>query len=135
MEQARQLLENGGAVLFAFDPQTSPAGYSTNVNLIKTPLPSGFDADLLDAQLRDQLESAVGVGDLTFEDVELPAGDAVRASYTLSLNAPTGGTISLAGVQYYVAGSTGTWVLTLTNDTSTDVSSTYSTIAESLVIE
>ncbi len=133
LEQAGPLFEQGG-LLIAIDTVPSDAGFSTNLNLVRTALPSEFDAAILEQQLGPTLEAG-GIDDPVFSDVELANGPAVEAVYTTTVNIPTGGSVALDGRQFYLGFDGNLWVLSLTTDRLAEFEADFDTIADSFLVE
>jgi hypothetical protein len=129
--QAEQLITQGG-VLFALDPELVD-GFSTNVNILKTPGESDVSSDALANALQDQYES-IGATSLTSEVTELPTGAALRVDYVVPLNFPDGSTADVTGRQYYVSGSDSTWVLTFSTVDLAANELLFQQIADSFVV-
>jgi hypothetical protein len=127
--QAAQLAAEG-AVLFAINPEVD--SFADNVNVVEAPgsVPS---VSALEAQAQDIVDSFGGelVGT---EEVELPAGEALRVEYTLDLNASDGTPLTAQGVQHYVLGEDGAYVMTVTLSEEGDPT-VADDIAETFVIE
>ena len=51
----------------------------------------------------------------SIEEAPIPAGDALRAEYTVEVALPDGGTIPTQGVQYYVVTDDRTYVITFSS--------------------
>lgn len=97
----------------AFDPEVRDA-FATNLNVVVERLDPGMSFETYARTLIAQLELVpVVVGDITSDDVELPAGDAVRASYRLKLTAG-GATKTVSTLQYVVGAGRAAYTLTYT---------------------
>jgi hypothetical protein len=102
-----------GISLFAYRFADAKAGLGTNINVIV--LPSlGLDLDALERLNVTQLQGIVGK-DVTIDHVRetLPAGDAVRLTYTVPGSTKTGGQ-SVALIQHLVLAGTQQLILTCT---------------------
>jgi hypothetical protein len=115
IEQARAVAESGG-VLFALDT-TSPGG-PTSFSVIKGPVASSAEA--IEGIAEEQLE-AQGAENVSTEILDLPAGEAVRVQYDLTINGPGGEAVVIYGIQYAVPRSDATWTFTFsTTDPEAD---------------
>ncbi len=92
---------DAGVALVLFDPEGSGA----NINLIDAASGTGLTAGVY-ARLAPGFMAEFGATDIETEVVELPAGDAVRATFAT----PSLGT---HGIQYSIFTGGGLWVMTL----------------------
>jgi len=104
-----------GSVLVAYDV-ASGLDFD-NLNIIEMPV--RLPLDVIESQARVEL-SGVGADVAGFEEVDLPAGDALRAEYTLEVALPEG-TLDAVGVQYYVVTDEHTYVVTFTGPGAVDL--------------
>jgi hypothetical protein len=98
-----------GSVLVAFDVES---GSFDNVNIIE--IPTRIELSLMEQQAETEL-TAMGAEIGSIEEVSIPAGDALRAEYTLDVALPDGGTVPTQGVQYYVVTDDRTYVITVSS--------------------
>jgi hypothetical protein len=112
LESARSAIGSGGK-LFAIDPDTEGG---TNVNLIVLPAPGGTDADLEEVarESREEL-TRLGASGITQERTSLAGGDAMKATFVLTLQDDDGPT-RRSQTQYYLIRTGKAYVLTLTGD-------------------
>jgi hypothetical protein len=107
-----------GAVFFAIE--VDDAEFATNANIIRVPGAIPDDASELDGVARQGIEQFGGdVQDVS--TVGLPAGEALRVTYDATLADGAGGTIELAGVQFYVLADAG-YVITVSFPVGGDTS-------------
>jgi hypothetical protein len=115
------LLEQGaaavdqGSVLVAYDVASGVD--ADNLNIIEMPV--RLTLDVIESQARVEL-SGVGADVSSMEEVDLPAGDALRAEYTLEVALPEGST-TVVGVQYYVVTDEHAYVVTFTGPGAVDL--------------
>jgi hypothetical protein len=120
-DAVKQLVQQGG-LLYASDT-SNPGKFLTNVNLIKvTGVDSGLD--LLQEQAQSQL-SAAGATNVSSTQVSLPAGDAIRTTYTVPVTLADGTQIEVAGLQVYMLVDSTLYVLTFSTDQPDEYSSTF----------
>jgi hypothetical protein len=98
--ELRQARADGYAFL-AIDlrPATLAAGNASTLNVNVQP-PSEVGLGLLEPLVIGLLDSAAGVTNVVGGQVTLPAGRALRITYTLSLTTAGGTTVKLAGTQF-----------------------------------
>lgn len=90
--------------------------YGTNINAITQPRPAGIAPDQLLAQVIKVLPSAIPDIHIISADTKqrvggLPAG---RVVYDFPINDPSGQTITVRGVQWYIVGTSDIVILTIT---------------------
>jgi len=108
----KKLVDEGG-LLYASDT-SNPGKFLTNVNLIKvTGVTSGLG--LLQQQAQTQL-TAAGATNVSSTQVSLPAGDAVRTTYTVPVTLSDGTKAEIAGLQVYFLTQGNLYVLTFSTD-------------------
>jgi hypothetical protein len=118
--------------MWAFDvsPNT-PAGVNRNMNVIAQP-PSTFDLSQMESAVKAQLGTLQGVGQIDSEIVTLPAGDALKLSYSLATGA-TGADAGVATTQYYVQLPKSTLIVSFTSEPgATDAAADFDSIMQSL---
>ena len=105
-EQGSMLVDRG-AVLAAFGLTDD---FSSNVNILNAPgeAPLGVVEDQVGSEL-----SSFGAEGLSFDRVDLPAGEALRVEYTLDVALPDGRSLPASGVQYYVPFDGRTYIVTV----------------------
>jgi hypothetical protein len=116
LEQSASAVENG-QVLVAFD---LAGGAFDNVNVVRLPL--RVPLDMIERQARLELaalEAEIG----SIEDADVPAGDALRAEYSLQVAGPDG-PVDVVGVQYYVVNDDGSYVITFSGEGAADEAAT-----------
>ena len=123
-DAVKQLVQQGG-LLYASDT-SNPGKFLTNVNLIKV---TGVESDLnlLQEQAQSQL-TAAGATNVSSTRVSLPAGEAVRTTYTVPVTLADGTPIEVAGLQVYVVADSNLYVLTFSTDQPEKYSSTFDQI-------
>jgi hypothetical protein len=114
IEQGANAVDSG-AVLVAYDFESERFD---NVNILE--MGGVPPLDVIEAQARLELE-AVGADIVSLDEADVPAGDALRAEYTVTLNAPDG-PVDVHGVQYYVVTDDEAFVVTFSGDGAVDVS-------------
>lgn len=136
--QLSQLLQSqaGSAALkalamWAFDVSpNSPAGVNRNMNVIAQP-PSSFDLSQMESAVKAQLGTLQGVGQIDSEIVTLPAGDALKLSYSLATPGSTA--TGVATTQYYVQLPKSTLIVSFTSEPgATDAAADFDSIMQSL---
>ena len=106
-------LVNEGGLLYASDT-SNPGKFLTNVNLIRVAgVTSGLG--LLQQQAQTQL-TAAGATNVSSTQVSLPAGDAVRTTYTVPVTLADGTKTEVAGLQVYFLTQQNLYVLTFSTD-------------------
>ncbi len=119
------LVEQGG-LLYASDT-SNPGKFLTNLNLIRVSgVTSGLS--LLQQQAQSQL-SAAGATNVESSTVTLPAGDAVRTTYTVPVTLADGTQAEVAGLQVYFLADQNLYVLTF----STDQPDAYAAIFDQVI--
>ena len=114
-EASEEMLERGvaavdqGSVLVAFDVASAS---SDNVNIIE--IPTRVELSVMEQQAETELD-ALGADIESIEAASIPAGDALRADYTLDVTLPDGGTVPTQGVQYYVVTDERAYVVTFSS--------------------
>ena len=127
------LLEQGlaafrqGAVLVATD--VSGEEFADNVNVLAAP--AEIPVDVLESQGEQEIE-AVGGEVQEVVQVELPAGEAVRMTYTLDGVAPDGTPFTVSGIQHYIPIDGRTYIITVSSDS--DPSDIADPMAESFQV-
>ena len=117
----KKLVDEGG-LLYASDT-SNPGKFLTNVNLIKvTGVTSGLG--LLQQQAQTQL-TAAGATNVSSTQVSLPAGDAVRTTYTVPVTLSDGTKAEIAGLQVYFLTQGNLYVLTFSTDQPDKYSKTF----------
>ncbi len=117
----KKLVDEGG-LLYASDT-SNPGKFLTNVNLIKvTGVTSGLG--LLQQQAQTQL-TAAGATNVSSTQVSLPAGDAVRTTYTVPVTLTDGTKAEIAGLQVYFLTQGNLYVLTFSTDQPDKYSKTF----------
>ena len=117
----KKLVAEGG-LLYASDT-SNPGKFLTNVNLIKvTGVTSGLG--LLQQQAQTQL-TAAGATNVSSTQVSLPAGDAVRTTYTVPVTLSDGTKAEIAGLQVYFLTQGNLYVLTFSTDQPDKYSKTF----------
>ncbi len=112
-------------MLYASDT-SNPGQFLTNVNLIRVAgVTSGLG--LLQQQAQTQL-TAAGATDVSSTQVSLPAGDAVRTTYTVPVTLADGTKTQIAGLQVYVLANQNLYVLTFSTDQPDKYSPTFDQI-------
>lgn len=106
LNQAAAVVQQGG-VLLAFGPPED--GFTDNLNILQLPVATGLDQLEREAELGMQ---ALGAEMHSLDRVELPAGGAIRVSYTAGFQSPDG-PFSVEGVQLYVPVDDATFVITV----------------------
>ena len=96
---------------------TNPAG---SVNLFEIPRPANIPADSLLAQLLNQIPTLVPKSTIISSDSKhqvngLPAA---RSVYDLAVNDPAGKATTIRGVQWYIAGATTLYIITVAGPTN-----------------
>ncbi len=123
-DAVKKLVQEGG-LLYASDT-SNPGKFLTNVNLIRVAgVTSGLG--LLQQQAQTQL-TAAGATDVSSTQVSLPAGDAVRTTYTVPVTLADGTKTEVAGLQVYVLANQNLYVLTFSTDQPDKYSSTFDQI-------
>ena len=123
-----EMLEQGaaavsqGSVLVAFDVEI---GSLDNLNVIE--IPARIELELMERQAETEL-SAMGAEIESIEEAPIPAGDALRADYTVDVALPDGDTIATQGVQYYVVTDDRTYVVTFSS--ANDISDLATTMID-----
>ncbi len=111
-DAVKQLVAEGG-LLYASDI-SNPGNFLTNVNLIRVQgVTSGLG--LLQQQAQSQL-TAAGATNVSSTQVQLPAGDAVRTTYTVPVTLADGTTTEVAGLQVYFLTQQNLYVLTFSTN-------------------
>jgi hypothetical protein len=111
-DAVKQLVAEGG-LLYASDI-SNPGDFLTNVNLIRVQgVTSGLG--LLQQQAQSQL-TAAGATNVSSTQVQLPAGDAVRTTYTVPVTLADGTTTEVAGLQVYFLTQQNLYVLTFSTN-------------------
>jgi hypothetical protein len=113
---------NQGSVLVAFDVES---GSLDNVNIIE--IPTRIELSSMEQQAETEL-AALGAEVDSIEEAPVPAGDALRAEYTVDVALPDGGSVATHGVQYYVVTEDRTYVVTFSS--ATDVGDVATTMME-----
>ena len=117
----KKLVDEGG-LLYASDT-SNPGKFLTNLNLIKvTGVTSGLG--LLQQQAQTQL-TAAGATNVSSTQVSLPAGDAVRTTYTVPVTLSDGTKAEIAGLQVYFLTQGNLYVLTFSTDQPDKYSKTF----------
>jgi len=117
----KKLVDEGG-LLYASDT-SNPGKFLTNLNLIKvTGVTSGLG--LLQQQAQTQL-AAAGATNVSSTQVSLPAGDAVRTTYTVPVTLSDGTKAEIAGLQVYFLTQGNLYVLTFSTDQPDKYSQTF----------
>jgi len=111
-DAVKKLVDEGG-LLYASDTTDSDK-FSTRLNIIKVTGATGGLA-LLEQQAQTQL-AAAGATSVSSTEVSLPAGDAVRTTYTVPITLSDGTKAEIAGVQVYVPTEKDLYVLTFSTD-------------------
>ena len=120
-DAVKKLVDEGG-LLYASDT-SNPGKFLTNVNLIKvTGVTSGLG--LLQQQAQTQL-TAAGATNVSSTQVSLPAGDAVRTTYTVPVTLSDGTKAEIAGLQVYFLTQGNLYVLTFSTDQPDKYSKTF----------
>jgi len=111
-DAVKQLVAEGG-LLYASDI-SNPGNFLTNVNLIRVQgVTSGLG--LLPQQDQSQL-TAAGATNVSITQGQLPAGDAVRTTYTVPVTLADGTTTEVAGLQVYFLTQQNLYVLTFSTN-------------------
>src|SRR4029077_3884346 len=111
-DAVKKLVEEGG---FLYPSATiNPCKCLPKVNLIRV---SGVTSGLglLQQQAQTQL-TAAGATDVSSTQVSLPAGDAVRTTYTVPVTLSDGTKAEIAGLQVYFLTQGNLYVLTFSTD-------------------
>jgi hypothetical protein len=117
----KKLVDEGG-LLYASDT-SNPGKFLTNVNIIKvTGVESGLG--LLQQQAQSQL-TAAGATNVSSTQVSLPAGDAVRTTYTVPVTLSDGTKSEIAGLQVYFLTQGNLYVMTFSTDQPDKYSKTF----------
>jgi hypothetical protein len=115
LQPSVEALREPGSVLkfVAFDPEVREE-FATNFTVVVEQLAAGVTFEKYASTLITQLELVpVVVGDVERADLELPAGEAVRASYRLKLTA-AGRTTIVSTLQYALVADRAAYTLTYT---------------------
>lgn len=99
-----------GFAFMAIDlrPATLAAGNISTVN-VNVQAASNIPLDLMEPLVTGLLDSAPGISNVVAKQVTLPAGRALRITYTLSLTTSAGRTVKLAGTQFVLLTSKRTY--------------------------
>jgi hypothetical protein len=116
LESQADDLAASGLKLWAFDAAAVSVtdGFTSNMNVIAQPAVPGLTVSLLGTLAQAQLEALEGLSDFSVENVTLPAGDAVVATYRLDQPLASGETVSALGTQYYLASDAYIYIVTFT---------------------
>lgn len=125
-----------GVKLFAIDPRPGSivSGVAPNLNVIVQPKPPGLSIELLGTVAQSQLEALEAFSDIAIENVTLPAGPAVKATYKAEQALAGGSTVEALGRQYYLASDDSLFIVTMTGG-SDDSAATFDAMAESIEID
>ena len=123
-DAVKALVDQGG-LLYASDT-SNPGKFLTNVNLIKVQGVEG-GLGLLQQQAQSQL-TAAGATNVSSSQVQLPAGDAVRTTYTVPVTLADGTQAEIAGLQVYFLNDSNLFVLTFSTDNPDKYSQTFDQI-------
>jgi len=101
-----------GFAFMAIDlrPATLAAGNTSTVN-VNVQAASNVPLDLMEPLVTGLLDSAPGISNVVAKQVTLPAGRALRITYTLALKTSTGTTVKLAGTQFVLLSSKHTFTI------------------------
>jgi hypothetical protein len=111
-DAVKKLVDEGG-LLYASETTNSDK-FPTRLNIIKVTGATGGLA-LLEQQAQTQL-AAAGATSVSSTETSLPAGDAVRTTYTVPITLSDGTKAEIAGVQVYVPTEKDLYVLTFSTD-------------------
>ncbi len=125
-----------GVKLFAIDPRPASVAQGTapNLNVIVQPKPPGLTVELLGTVAKAQLEAMESFSGVTIDTVTLPAGPAVKATYSVEQSATGGTAVKAVGQQYYLASDDSLFIVTMTGG-SDALASTFETMAQSIEID
>lgn len=94
-------------IAFDLSPESLQSGFTTNVNLLKQPVPAGFPLNYVVQLNADQLETVLGLSAAAeATDVILPAGESVMLDYQVGTQAKAR--------QYYLLHDQSLYIVTFT---------------------
>jgi hypothetical protein len=94
---------------WAFDMEDAAPG-SRNVTVLTQP-PANIPLSLVESAVKGQI-TAIGGSDIVAETVTLPAGDALRLTYTLTVPTPAGTDVKTSQTMYWIQAPKRTIVIT-----------------------
>lgn len=102
---------------WAFDtrPENAAGGTTRNMNIIVQPA-STFDLSLVESTVKSQLGTIDGIGTIESKILKLPAGDALRLDYALTIPGTNGTTTPVSTTQYYVQMPKATLIISFTSE-------------------
>lgn len=94
-------------IAFDLSPESLQSGFTTNVNILKQPVPAGFPLNYVVQLNADQLETVLGLSDAAeATDLILPAGESVMLDYQVGDQAKAR--------QYYLLHDQALYIVTFT---------------------
>ena len=121
-DEGQAIISQGG-LLLAYDVENQDDDFVTNVNVLSAERGPLDDPEVIIPVLTDQLDQ-VGVVDAALDIVEVPIGDAIKASYGL----PPETGFSHAAVQYYVFAPDTVYIVTFSTENIVDLEFVFETI-------
>jgi hypothetical protein len=128
-----------GVKLFAIDtrPASIVEGSSPTLNVIVQTKPVGLSVELLGTLAKAQLEALDASSSVVVDTVTLPAGKAVKATYTLEQALADGSSLKASGTQYYLTSDSSLFIVTMTGSASAgdSLTSTFDAMADSIQVD
>jgi hypothetical protein len=120
-----------GVKFFGFDEASMKTGFTTNVNVLRLPVPPGRTLDMEVMAAVKQMESLPTVAKPIFhERLKMTTGDCERLRYQMTMKLPSGKDVSLAITQYVLIKDNDSYAVTLT--TTSDQEAKYTPTFEKI---